>query len=97
MIVANYDLILWVYKDMLSLVVWASCTRADAAQLGCRLASAPGLPVPKEADFEGVTTPKDLRPELKDREPAKSQNNFIKFRGMLLSWTIWGFGSGFQP
>lgn len=85
MIIANYDLILWVYKDMLSLVVWACSARVDAARLGCRLASAPGLPVPKEADIEQVTTSKDLGPELKDREPARSQNNFIKFYDVLWS------------
>lgn len=97
MIIAHYDLILWVCKDMVFLVVWVCSTRADVTQLGCHQTSAPGLPVPREADTEGVTTSKDLRPELKDREPARSENNFIKFHGMLLSWTIWGFGSGFQP
>lgn len=95
MIIANYDFILWVYKDTLSLVVWAYSTRVDAARLGCHLASAPALPVPEEADIEQVTTSKDLRPELADRDPARSQNNFIKFCDMLWSWTIWGFGSGF--
>lgn len=62
MIIANYDLIL--YKDMPSLVVWARCARVAAARLGCCLASAPGLPVPNQADTEGMTTPKGVSPEL---------------------------------
>jgi len=82
-IIANCDLILWVYKNMLFLVLWACSTRTYTAWLGCCLASAPGLPVPKGAGTEGVTTSKGPRPELKDRKPARSQNNFIKFCGML--------------